>query len=115
MRITSLKVEIQPSVVPNTNSGTSRTTGGTTISDTSSASSASRPGKLQRAKPQAASAAIATVAATAPQVTMALFANQRGNWSLSAVSKPCRDGWNGGEKGLSRKSPCVLNAAVTIT
>src|SRR5690348_4855418 len=115
MRITSLNVEIQPSFAPNTNSGTSSTTGGTTISETSSDRSASRPRKLQRENPQAASAASTSVAATAAPVTSALFRNQRGNWSFSAVLKPATVGCAIGENGSFRNPPCVLNAAVTIT
>src|SRR5581483_938872 len=108
-------VEIQPRSAPKMNSGTSNTTGGTTISDTSSERSASRPRKLHREKPQAASDAIARVAATEALVRITLFANQRGNWSLSAARKPWSDAWKGGENGWSRNAACVLNAAASIT
>ena len=108
-------MEIQPSFAPNTKSGTSSTTGGTTISETSRERSASRPRKLQREKPHPASAASASVAATAAPVTMALFSNHRGNWSFSAVRKPASVGCASGENGSLRKPPWVLNAAVTIT
>src|SRR5260221_5294002 len=110
-----MTVEIQPSFAPNTKSGTSSTTGGTTISETKRESSASRPRKLQREKPQAASEARINVAATDAPVTMALFSNQRGNWSFSAVRKPFSVGCASGANGLLRKPPWVLKAAVTIT
>jgi hypothetical protein len=77
---------------PKTNSGTSSTTGGTTISETSSPSRVSRPGKLQRAKPQPARVASASVSATAELVKITLFRNQVENWSLRAASKPASVG-----------------------
>src|SRR5712692_2840278 len=113
MRITSRKVEIQPSFAPKTKSGTSKTTGGTTINETRAKRSVSRPRNRQREKPQPASEASASVIATEDVVRIALFANQRGNWSLSAASKPCSVGRSDGVNGCATKPDCVLNAAVS--
>src|SRR5215471_2961273 len=83
--------------------------------ETSSDNRASRPRKLHAANPHAANDAIARVATTDAAVSITLFANQRGNWSFSAVSKPASVGWKGIENGSWRKLDCVLNAAVSIT
>ncbi len=100
---------------PNTNRGTSRTTGGTTISATSTPSTVSRPRNDQRANPQPASAATSRVKATDAPESSTVLPSQRGNWSPSAVRKPASVGSATGAQGCARKLDCVLNAAEIIT
>ena len=100
---------------PKTKSGTSSTTGGTTISATSTPRTTSRPQKSQCANPHAASAETRSVISTEENDRKSVLPNQRGNWSLSAVRKPDSVGWETGAQGCSRKPACVLNAAVSIT
>ena len=71
--------------MPSRNSGTTSTTGGSTISAIIPASRLSPPGIFQRDNPNAANAENASVMVTEPTVRITLFSSHRGNWSSSAV------------------------------
>ncbi len=114
MEISRPYVEIRPRFAPIWKSGIRRTTGGITISDTTTPSTVLFAGKCQFAKPQAAKDAIAMVRTAAPNVTITEFMNQVENCAESTLWKPASVGLSGRLKGDSRNCACVLNAAVNI-
>ncbi|MDX6565185.1 MAG: hypothetical protein QOE10_847 [Gaiellales bacterium] len=106
---------IRFSSTPSEKSGITSTTGGITISAIMLPSTASRPKKANRTRPNAAMLANSMQSTTEPPVTMNEFRSQRGNWSLSAVRKPCSVGLVGNPSGWSITAACVRKADEIIT
>ena len=115
MMITDRRELIRPRSTKKRNSGTTSTTGGTTISATVRLKNTRRPGKLARASGYAASAAIAVETTTEAMVIITEFPIQVSNSpSRNARRKFSSVGSDGGRKRLSRYSARVLNAVTMM-
>ncbi len=105
----------RPRLTKNRNSGTTSTTGGTTISTTLSPMNGSRPGKRMRASGYAASADTIAATTTLAVVMIRLLATHVSSCpSRNASWKFWRVGSVGGRNWLSRYSLRVLNDVMTM-
>jgi hypothetical protein len=84
--ISGRNVSTQPSERNSTNCGTSVTTSGSIIVDSSKMNSRFRPGNLNRAKPYATSEHVSRVPISANSVIVIVFVNQTNNGARANAS-----------------------------